>query len=67
MTFTITTGIGPFLAGYLFDLAGDYHLLLMLTIPAAIIGSLILLWIGRYPEDTKTVLSPVGPVQTEGA
>ena len=67
MTFTITTGIGPFLAGYLFDLAGDYHLLLLLTIPTAIIGSLILLWIGRYPEDIKAAASPAGPVQTEGA
>ena len=39
----------------------------MLTIPAAILGSLILLWIGRYPEDRTAATSPAGPAQTEGA
>jgi predicted MFS family arabinose efflux permease len=67
MTFTITTGIGPFLAGYLFDIAGDYHLLLLATIPTAILGSLILLWIGRYPDETKDAIRPAGLARPEGA
>jgi MFS family permease len=67
MTFTITTGVGPFLAGHLFDIAGDYHLLLLATIPASILASLILLWVGRYPEDAKIATSPAGLARTEGA
>jgi MFS family permease len=47
---TIAGGAGPFVAGYLFDLAGDYRLLLTLGIPLSIASSLIMLWVGGYPE-----------------
>jgi MFS family permease len=61
MTFTVATGFGPFIAGSLFDLAGDYHLMLMLTIPLAVIGGLILLWIGDYPEDQPEATAAAQP------
>lgn len=50
MTVTLTTGVGPFLAGHFFDIAGDYHLLPLLTIPRAVVASFILLWVSAIPR-----------------
>jgi MFS family permease len=47
---TASSGAGPFIAGYLFDISGGYHLMLTIGIPAAIFGSLVMLSIGGYPE-----------------
>ena len=47
---TIAAGTGPLGAGYLFDLGGDYRILLMLGIPLSLASSLVMLWVGDYPE-----------------
>jgi predicted MFS family arabinose efflux permease len=53
---TASSGAGPFLASYLYDLSHGYHLVLTIGIPACIIGSLVMLSIGGYP---KTIGRPV--------
>ncbi len=47
---TAAAGGGPFLASWLFDISGSYRLMLTIGIPLALIGSLVMLWIGGYPE-----------------
>jgi MFS family permease len=47
---TASSGAGPFIAGWLFDVSGGYHLMLTIGIPAALFGSLVMLSIGHYPE-----------------
>jgi MFS family permease len=47
---TIASGVGPVLAGRLYDMSGDYHLLLAAGIPMSVLASLVMLWVGDYPE-----------------
>ena len=47
---TIASGVGPVLAGRIYDETGDYRLLLMAGIPLSIVASLVMLWVGDYPE-----------------
>jgi len=47
---TASSGAGPFIAGWLFDISGGYHLMLVIGIPLALFGSLVMLSIGHYPE-----------------
>jgi MFS family permease len=60
MIFTVATGAGPFIAGYLFDLTGDYRLMLTLAIPLSVIASMILLWVGRYPDSSEEGVGQAG-------
>jgi MFS family permease len=45
----IASAVGPFLAGQLFDRAHSYTLFLTLCIPLALVGGLVVLFLGRYP------------------
>jgi len=47
---TIATGIGPVLAGRIYDKTGSYQLLMMAGIPLSALASLLMLWVGDYPE-----------------
>jgi MFS family permease len=47
---TIASGVGPVLAGRIYDMTGDYHLLLVAGIPLSIVAGLVMLWVGDYPE-----------------
>ena len=47
---TIASGVGPVFASRLYDMSGDYHLLLLAGIPMSIVASLVMLWVGAYPE-----------------
>jgi cyanate permease len=49
-------GIGPLVAGGIFDLTGGYALLLMAGVPAAIMAALAVFRLGPYP-----VFEPVTP------
>jgi MFS family permease len=49
-------GIGPLVAGGIFDLTGGYGLLLMAGVPAAILAALAVFRLGPYP-----VFEPVTP------
>jgi len=46
----IAGGSGPLVAGRLYDYFGNYQVMLMVGIPMAAIGTLLLLWLGDYPE-----------------
>ena len=47
---TIASGVGPLLAGRIFDETGNYQLLLTGGVPLSILASLLLIWVGDYPE-----------------
>jgi predicted MFS family arabinose efflux permease len=47
---TIASGVGPVLAGRLYDISRDYHLFLAAGIPMTVLASLVMLWVGDYPE-----------------
>ena len=47
---TIASGVGPVLAGRLYDISRDYHLFLAAGIPMSVLASLVMLWVGDYPE-----------------
>jgi MFS family permease len=47
---TIASGLGPVLAGRIYDKTGNYQLLLMAGIPLSIVASLMLAWVGDYPD-----------------
>jgi len=48
--FALASGIGPFMFGRAFDLAGNYDLVLYLAAGMVVAGALLLLTLGRYPE-----------------
>jgi MFS family permease len=50
LSLTLAGGAGPPIGGILYDLHGNYDVLLMLGIPAAVIGAALMLWVGDYPE-----------------
>lgn len=43
-------GVGPVLAGFVFDRTQSYDLVLMAGIPSAIVSAVLLFSLGRYPE-----------------
>jgi MFS family permease len=47
---TFASGVGPILASRIYDTTGDYRLLLIAGIPLSIVASLVMLWVGDYPE-----------------
>jgi MFS family permease len=47
---TVASAVGPIAAGYLFDISGDYRLMLIAGIPLSIVGALVMLSVGDYPE-----------------
>jgi len=47
---TISSAVGPIAAGRLFDLGGDYQMMLTLGIPLSVLGALVMLSVGDYPE-----------------
>lgn len=57
---TASSGAGPFIAGWLFDISGGYQLVLTIGIPAALFGSLVMLSIGHYPETVGRALPAAG-------
>ncbi|CAN5218564.1 MFS transporter [soil metagenome] len=48
-------GAGPFLAGYVYDRTGGYDLLHWAMIPAAILCSLLVATLGRYPDHDSAI------------
>jgi len=57
---TIAAGVGPVLASRLYDVSGDYHLLMAAGIPMSVLASLAMIWVGDYPE-ARAVESMAGP------
>ncbi len=52
------TSIGPLLAGFFYDTAGSYRLLLTLGIPAVLACALCFVGLGAYPEFKKSGRPP---------
>jgi MFS family permease len=46
----LSAGIGPPMAGAIFDATGDYTLLLIIGIPVALVAGLMVFGLGPYPE-----------------
>lgn len=46
----IGVGIGPIIAGFIYDQTHSYHAFLMAAMPTAAIASLLILSLGHYPE-----------------
>jgi MFS family permease len=44
------TGVGPVLAGAIYDATGSYRLLLISGIPLALVGGLLAASLGRFPD-----------------
>ena len=47
---SIGTGIGPVLAGHMFDVTGSYALLLYTGMPLALLAGLLVAFLGPYPD-----------------
>ena len=47
---TIAAAVGPMAASKLADISGDYHLMLIIGIPLSVISTVVMLWVGDYPE-----------------
>jgi predicted MFS family arabinose efflux permease len=52
-TMAIPVGLGPLLAGFIYDRTGSYDALLIAGIPVGIITALLTLSLGRYPTFPK--------------
>jgi MFS family permease len=46
----LASGIGPLLAGYIYDTTGDYRLFMAITIPVLLIAGLSAFRLGPYPD-----------------
>jgi len=55
---SIAVGLGPFLAGWVFDATQGYDLVLIAGIPISIAAALLLLSLGRYPDAPARVDRP---------
>jgi predicted MFS family arabinose efflux permease len=58
----IAVGVGPVLAGYVFDRSHNYGPALIAGIPLSVIGALLMLSLGRYPDAPAPAeqLQPLG-------
>jgi MFS family permease len=50
----VSLGVGPILAGYVYDQTHSYDAFLASGLAGAVIAALLFLSLGRYPEDVKT-------------
>lgn len=55
------TSIGPVFAGRMYDMTGNYSLLLTIGIPAALIASLCFVGLGPYPEFRIGAVNDIDP------
>jgi len=55
---SIAIGLGPFLAGWVFDQTRSYDMVLIAGIPISIAAALLLLSLGRYPDAPATTERP---------
>lgn len=60
------TGIGPPLAGYVFDTAGNYTAFLVLGVIGSLVSGLLVLTLPRYPQWEKPA-NPAEPGNSAGA
>jgi MFS family permease len=63
---TIASGVGPVLASRLYDISGDYHLLMAAGIPMSVVAGLVMLWLGDYPEVRAARLTAEHAAQLAG-
>jgi MFS family permease len=50
LAISLSAGVGPLLAGFLYDLSKSYHTLLLFSIPVCLVSGAVMLWIGGYPK-----------------
>jgi cyanate permease len=46
----MSAGVGPWLAGFMYDISKSYHTLLLFSIPVCLVSGAVMLWIGGYPK-----------------
>lgn len=59
---SLSAGVGPLLAGLLYDLSKSYRTTLVLAIPVCLVSGAVMLWIGGYPK-----LEPAADAQPAAA
>jgi predicted MFS family arabinose efflux permease len=47
---SLSAGVGPLLAGFLYDLTKSYDTTLLFAIPVCLVSGAVMLWIGGYPK-----------------
>ncbi len=55
--FGLASGIGPLVAGRIFDITGNYELFLMIGIPMFVLSGLLVFGLGAFPEFTPTEIA----------
>ncbi|MGD9541037.1 MAG: MFS transporter [Parvularculaceae bacterium] len=58
---TLGGGVGPLIAGFIYDTTGGYSLALMLFIPAFLAAALMIVSLGRYPVFAAPAMEPKTP------
>ncbi len=56
----VVFGIGPVIAGWLFDKTGSYELILTIAVPTSIVAGLSISFLGPHPEYEPIVVSEKG-------
>ena len=51
-------GVGPLIAGAVYDHFHSYYWVLIAGLPMSVIGALLILWMGRYPDAPEPVVAP---------
>jgi predicted MFS family arabinose efflux permease len=55
-------GVGPVLAAAVYDHFHSYHWVLIAGLPMSVIGALLILWMGRYPDAPEPIAPPANAV-----
>ncbi len=54
LAISLSAGVGPLLAGFMYDISKSYQTLLLFSIPVCLVSGAVMLWIGGYPKAPKS-------------
>lgn len=53
----VAGGLGPIVGGAIYDVSGSYQGLIVIAIPASVLSAVLILWLGEYPEWSKSLVA----------